>query len=1073
MTDPDVDRARQLLAEGTALRRLACSLLGDHADAEDLVQDALVASLRSPCVDAGKLPWLSGTLRNLALLWRRTATRRAARETLAAAARPAHASDPAEIAAEAEAMRVIAAAVHELAEPFRTVVVMRYWRGLLPEAIAQQLGVPRNTVRSRLQRGLDRLRGRLGDHFGDRRSWLAALTPCAAPGRHVADAAFAAPGATTATKALGVFLMTKLHVALATAALAAVGILLWSLDRSAAAPPPLHAGDGGPVAAEDAAATAATTPVGTIAAAGGGATSADRQAAEPVVSLTVLGSVTNAGAPCPDVALTVQWFDGGEATGAPAAEHDVRSDAAGQFVWRGPVRTTTGTVRAVRAGPAGAARISCTPQLVPAGQTEVELAVTVLPLDRTLFGRVHDVRGAPIAGAELTVNGWRDVATFSDADGRYELQVTGPPYPLLVHKTGYRERLLDSYVADGTQRTELDIELAPGAVFTGRVVDEAGNPVAGATLTASGLTRGTATDAAGHFAFGGAAPEENHGITVTKTGFQPTTTFARAGGAPLEIVLRPGLAVALRVVGSDGAGLAGVRVGVRRDRFEPMGNRGATDAEGRLRLVDLPAKTVDVLADKEGFVSARSEVDVANQRGELVLVLRPGRTIAGRVLDSKGQPVVGASVYCQLATADGEPRTVGSRVTSDPAGRFTIRELPPEPCEVRAHHADFRRASLPAVAGTPTDLVVRMEPAASVAGRVVDAVTGAPVPAFTITLAADPDVHPLQYVDAGKFAGGDGWWRIRHWQLQPGAPLFLDVAAAGYAPLRVPATAQVDAGRDQHVIRLSAGTTVRGVVRDAATNAAVPQVEIVLQSGDPMDSTRRDYVTATPDGPNKTVVFTDAEGRFELRCVPPGENRLVLAHAAYPKRTFGPFEVTAGVPVVELQPTLAHGATLRGRVTGVPDIAGKQLTVGTFGGRAIDSVLGADGSFEVRGVGQGQVSLALTPAKGMWHTLRLDIGDDDVSDIVFAVPPPGTGAIRATVTGLPRGRGAVAMLGVPKGQCATVRTFEFADGAFVVESLSPGRYEVEAYPLDGGGVGRTEITVGSGDVAVIVDVVRR
>ena len=76
MASPDHDPTRQLLAEGTALRRLARSLLGGHADAEDLVQDTLVASLRSPCADAGKRPWLSGTLRNLALLWRRTSTRR-------------------------------------------------------------------------------------------------------------------------------------------------------------------------------------------------------------------------------------------------------------------------------------------------------------------------------------------------------------------------------------------------------------------------------------------------------------------------------------------------------------------------------------------------------------------------------------------------------------------------------------------------------------------------------------------------------------------------------------------------------------------------------------------------------------------------------------------------------------------------------------------------------------------------------------------------------------------------------------------------------------------------------------
>jgi RNA polymerase sigma factor (sigma-70 family) len=253
MTDPDHDRTSQLLAEGTALRSLARSLLGGHADAEDLVQDTLVASLRSPCADAGRRPWLAGTLRNLALLWRRTSARRAAREAVAAATASPGDGDPAAIAVQAEAMREVAAAVHELEEPFRTVVVLRFWRGLLPEAIAQQLGVPRNTVRSRLQRGLERLRARLDQSFGDRRGWQAALLPFATPMPLAPQVALATPGAPAATTTFGAILMTKLHVGLAATALVAVGILVWWLGPAATKPP--TTGDRSVVAANHGAAT--------------------------------------------------------------------------------------------------------------------------------------------------------------------------------------------------------------------------------------------------------------------------------------------------------------------------------------------------------------------------------------------------------------------------------------------------------------------------------------------------------------------------------------------------------------------------------------------------------------------------------------------------------------------------------------------------------------------------------------------------------------------------------------------------------------------------------------------------
>ena len=56
-------------------------------------------------------------------------------------------------------------------EPFRSAIVLRFWRGLSPEQMAVELGVPRNTVRSRLQRGLERLRARLDAAYGERAKW--------------------------------------------------------------------------------------------------------------------------------------------------------------------------------------------------------------------------------------------------------------------------------------------------------------------------------------------------------------------------------------------------------------------------------------------------------------------------------------------------------------------------------------------------------------------------------------------------------------------------------------------------------------------------------------------------------------------------------------------------------------------------------------------------------------------------------------------------------------------------------------------------------------------------------------
>lgn len=1074
MTSSGADRESQMLAEGAALRRLARSLVRADADAEDLVQDTLAASLVSGNDDARKRPWLMGTLRNLALLWRRSSTRRAAREGVAAAATSRHCGDPAVIAAQAETMRDVAAAVHELEEPFRTVIVLRFWRGLMPEAIAAELGVPRNTVRSRLQRGLEKLRERLDRSHGDRRSWLAALVPFASHAGLTTLAAAPAGAAATTWTTSGALLMTKLHVVFAAATLAAVGCLVWWFGQGAIAPISM------PPAATDRAAVArattdATNPENGSASAPGSSPTHDlRTAVDAAVGLEVRGTVLRDGAPVAGLTLDVQFFGGTDVLQSPTEQQQVQSDADGKFVWHGPLRTAVGMVRAVRSGTSGVAKVFCTPQPVEPGQTEVVLDVTALALARTIFGRVHDVVGAPIVGAELSVNGWTDVSTRTDANGHYELRVTGPPYPLLVLKDGFRERLLESYIPEGKDQHELDVELEPGAPFTGSVVDAAGNPIAGASIRASALARGTDTDAAGHFEFGGAANDERQELTATKAGFQRASVVASAGGDPVRIVMQPGIALPVRVVDTDGAGIPGVRIGVTIDSYRGAENRGLTDVDGRLRIMDLPAKTLTVLADKAGFVKARGEVDVKTMRDELVLVLRPGRTIAGRALDAAGAPVVGVSVSCTMQGTGLARSAVGSRAKTDTEGRFTIQELPPEPCTVTAHHPDYRHAVLEGVSGTPADLVLRMQPAASVAGRVVDGITGAPVAAFQVLLAADHKVQPLQYVDPVRFADSDGFWRVKHWQLKPGAPLVVEVWAEGYAPQRVDSVVMDDAPRDQNLIRMFAGTTVSGTVVDAKTGTPVSQVEITLQSGDPMSQTKQlGPNSPTPDTPVKVRVFSDAEGRFELRSVPPGENRLMLTRQGYPTNTYGPFQVTAGAPTLEVQPKLTPGATLRGRVTGLADTLGKKLTAHGRDDDSFEAELAADGSFELHGVGPGRASLSLITGKGCWHSMRIMVGTDDLENIVFEVPKPGTGSIRASVIGLPRGHGSVASLDVTPGQCSTVRTIEFTDATFVIEALPPGRYEVEVYSLDAGGSGRAEVTVADREVAVTVEVVKR
>jgi RNA polymerase sigma-70 factor (ECF subfamily) len=162
----DLDAYEVLVVRYTAPAHRAAVLLGAGADADDVVQEALVKAYRQISRyrgESGFRPWLLAIVANETRNLHRSRRRRDGL-VLRAAARedPEPTSpDPADSAVALERRQYLVDQLRLLDPPDREVLVCRFLLDLSEAETAVTLGLPKGTVKSRTARALKKLRGRL------------------------------------------------------------------------------------------------------------------------------------------------------------------------------------------------------------------------------------------------------------------------------------------------------------------------------------------------------------------------------------------------------------------------------------------------------------------------------------------------------------------------------------------------------------------------------------------------------------------------------------------------------------------------------------------------------------------------------------------------------------------------------------------------------------------------------------------------------------------------------------------------------------------------------------------------
>jgi len=146
---------------GAALVLFARQWVPTRCDAEDVVQEAFVQFWRSRDRVSEPVAYLFATVKHCALDWQRRRGRQSRRD--ATAARPEHEPLFAGQLEHVERRAMIDAALGELPDSQREVIVMKIWGDLSFPQIAEALKISANTAASRYRYALAKLREQLAE----------------------------------------------------------------------------------------------------------------------------------------------------------------------------------------------------------------------------------------------------------------------------------------------------------------------------------------------------------------------------------------------------------------------------------------------------------------------------------------------------------------------------------------------------------------------------------------------------------------------------------------------------------------------------------------------------------------------------------------------------------------------------------------------------------------------------------------------------------------------------------------------------------------------------------------------
>lgn len=714
-------------------------------------------------------------------------------------------------------------------------------------------------------------------------------------------------------------------------------------------------------------------------------------------------------------------------------------------------------------------------------------------------GVVVDEQGRPVPGVEVratpqlgrrirsaTMRSGGTSRTSGSGRFRFGGLAAGLAHELRLSRAGFAPATAEvPPLQPGRPVSDLRIVLRKGRTGFGHVVDQAGQPVAGAQVVLRSAARGdmrmrvrnlrepeppieAATDAKGRFELRD-LPPGNYELTARGAGYAPLTVpglEVPQGGGSTDlgtVTLVPGVALEGYATDPQGQPVAGAEVRVieasadrmsrflRMDEAEPP-PAATSGQDGFFRVEDRRAgETVDLDASRPGYAPASAPGVRVPTEQPVRLVLQPSAAVEGRVVDPDGKPVPGTRVVVDPADpmAMGRMRVFSAsrmrQAVADESGFFRVEDVIPGAIEVRAIATGYTTAELKNLEVRPGQelrgVEVVLAPGAVIEGRVFSP-SGKPLVGATVSLSESSG-----FTFRGGASDGDGRYRLDG--IPPGTRI---VQAEHEDYRRAVRELEVRLGENSLDLRLEGGVEVSGRVVDEG-GVPVPSARVLLREG-----------SNFWDQPGAT---SGADGSFTLSGVADGTYRVLAEKEGFARSPEGIEVKVAGSSVGGVEVKLTSGGAIVGQLSGLEfnELSEVQVSLrgrGFQAGRVLP-----DGTYRIDHVGPGDHQVVATLPGSTRQAdghVTLEPGASEARlDLEFGGGHTLSG--RVIRNGEP-----VRSLHISLSGAGSSGRFADTDheGRFRFEGLDAGHYELQVYSFQSQSPHREELDL-AGDRDVVIE----